>query len=167
MSRIEELLKKKSDAIENRKDKTIQIETDRQTSESVKMKQNALDEELKRKELEEEGFKKKDALEEELKRKELEKEKQKEFERISTIKRRKKAVKDAVVKNARSYGFVGLTIGAVIGFGKGCVSYGDNYIGSGGNFSEPFRYILPNALILCIIGVVIGILVGIYKGQNS
>ena len=156
MSRIEELLKKKSDAIENRKDKTIQIETDRQTSESVKMKQNALEEELKRK-----------ALDEELKRKELEKEKLKEFERISTIKKRKKAVRDAVVKNARSYGFVGLTIGAVIGFGKGCVSYGDHYVGSGGNFSEPFRYILPNALVLCLIGVVIGILVGIYKGQNS
>lgn len=156
MNRLDEILKRKNDEIENRKKVTIQTEMNRQASEFAKMKQTELDEEFKR-----------EALKEELKIKEIEKEKNQELERIRAVERRKKAIIKAVVKNVQSYGFVGLIIGAVIGFGKGCISYGDNYVGTGDHFLEPFRYIIPNALIICLIGVFVGIFVGISKGQNN
>ena len=147
MSKIDEILKRKNDEIENRKNKTIKTEINRQASEKIKQKE----------------------FDEELRRKEIEKEKRKEFENIEAIKRRKKAISKGVIENAQSYGFIGLIIGAVIGFGKGCVSYSNSAVTSSGYkpFLEPFRYIIPNALIICLIAIVIGVLVGINKGQNN
>lgn len=147
MSKIDEILKRKNDEIENRKNKTIKTEMSRQVSEKIKQKE----------------------FEEELRRKEIEKEKRKEIENIEAIKRRKKAISKAVIEDAQSYGFIGLIIGAVIGFGKGCVSYGNSYVSFSDRsiFLEPFRYIIPNALIIGFIGVIIGVLVGMNKGQNS
>lgn len=72
-----------------------------------------------------------------------------------------------LIRNTFTFGLSGALIGAILGFGKGCKSYGDHYVGSGDHFSEPFIYILPNALTVCIIGAVIGIIVGYIKGQKQ
>ncbi len=147
MNKLDEILKRKKEEIENRENKAAERGINRIVSEKIKQKE----------------------LEEELKRKETEKIKLKELERIETINRRKKAILKAATENALSYGLIGLIIGAVLGFGKGCVSYSNSAITSTGYkpFLEPFRYILGTALIIGIIGVIIGILVGISKGQNS
>lgn len=147
MSKIDEILKRKNEEIENRKNQTIKTEINRHADEKIKQKE----------------------FEEELKRKDIEKERLKELESIETNKRRKEAILNVIGNNVLSYGFIGLLIGAVIGFGKGCVRY--NYvppsIDGGDSFFVPFRYIIPNALIICFIGVIIGVLVGIFKGQNE
>jgi len=128
---------------------------------------NKLDEILYRKsiELETQENELKQKAEKEFRRKEIEKLKQKDQDRIA----KNKAIVDSAKDNALSYGLIGLVIGAVIGFGKGCVSYSNSAITSSGYkpFLEPFRYIIPNALIICLVGVIIGILVGINKGQNN
>jgi ElaB/YqjD/DUF883 family membrane-anchored ribosome-binding protein len=116
-------------------------------------------------ELESQENEQKQKAEKELKRKEIEKLKQKEQNKIA----KNKAIINSAKDNALSYGLIGLVIGAVIGFGKGCVSYGNSYVSFSDRsiFLEPFRYIIPNALIIGFVGVVIGILVGINKGQNN
>jgi hypothetical protein len=107
----------------------------------------------------------KQELDEEMKRIETERIRIKELERISTASRRRKETIKLTFENALIYGFIGLIIGAVFGFGKGCISYEieDLYNKS---FWEPFVYIPGNALTIGIIGVVIGFFIGISKGQN-
>lgn len=116
-------------------------------------------------ELESQENEQKHKVEKELKKKEIEKLKQKEQKKIA----KNKAIINSAKDNALSYGLIGLVIGAVIGLGKGCVSYSNSAITSSGYkpFLEPFRYIIPNALIICLVGIIIGILVGINKGQNN
>lgn len=147
MKKLDEILYKKS----------IELET-----KENKLKQESEEKELKKIEAEKIRQKK---IRDELKIKEANKIKQNEIERNA----KKKAILNSASENAFSYGLIGLVIGAVIGFGKGCVSYSNSAITSSGYkpFLEPFRYIIPNALIICLIGVIIGILVGINKGQNS
>lgn len=60
-------------------------------------------------------------------------------------------------------GLVGLLLGAIIGFGKGCV----NWTHSQRSLSEPFIYIPETALIVCIVGASIGFVVGAIIGQNK
>jgi len=157
MKKLDEILYKKS----------IELET-----KENKLKKEAEEKELKRIEVEEKELKRIEAeeirqreIKEELRRKEAEKIKQNEIKRIA----KKKAILNSAAKNAFSYGKIGLIIGAVIGFVKGCDSYSNSAITSSGYkpFLELLRYIIPNALIICLVGVIIGILIGINKGQNT
>ncbi len=147
MKKLDEILNKKRIELENIENEFVKKAED--------FKQKKLKEELLRK----------DKLKEELLRKEsnkLEQDKLAKFSKKNTIKR-------FALDNAYSYGFKALIIGAVIGFIKGCSRYSNSNITSSGYkpFLEPFRYIIPNALIIGLFGVVIGILVGIKKGQNN
>lgn len=62
---------------------------------------------------------------------------------------------------------IGVVIGAIIGFGKGCIRY--DYvppsIDGGDSFYVPFRYILPNMFSFGIIGTIIGLVVGLIEGS--
>lgn len=147
MNKLDDILKSKNEEIKIRANEAAEREINRKAAEIIRQKE----------------------LDGELKRKEIEKIKSKELERISTASRRKKETVKSAFENAQIYGFIGLIIGAVFGFGKGCISYGDSAPTASGYkpFLEPFIYIPGNALIIGIIGVLIGILVGINKGQNS
>lgn len=147
MNKLDEILKSKNQKLEIRAKEAADREINRKATE--KFRQTELDEALKRKE--------------------IEKVKSRELERISTANRRKKEIVKSAFENAQVYGFIGLICGAVFGFGKGCISYGDSAPTASGykSFLEPFIYIPGNALFVGIIGVIIGILVGINKGQNS
>lgn len=76
---------------------------------------------------------------------------------------RNKASVQYAFEGGASSGLFGLLLGAIIGFGKGCV----NYVPSHGSLSEPFVYIPETALTVCIIGAVFGIVVGVIVGQNK
>ena len=147
MNKLDEILKRKNEEIEIRESKVADSEANRNEIEKTKQK----------------------VLEEEFQIKEAQKIRSKLLESEETIRKRKRATGNAVVENAKTYGLIGLIIGAIIGFGKGCIKY--QYvppsIDSGDSFFVPFRDIPTNAIILCLVGLVIGILVGINKGQNT
>lgn len=146
MKKLDKILNKKRVELES-KEKLLQkrIEVKRLKSEAIK---KTSEEELQRK----------------FEIKEADKLRQKELER----KYKKKKIIKAANENAFSYGLVGLIVGAVLGMGKGCVNYGNSPITSTGykSFSALFRFIIPDALITCFIGIIIGIIVGVSKGEN-
>ena len=114
-----------------------------------------LNEKIKERETKEKDFQ--ERTESESRRKEKEYFERKEFERIT---RNKASVKFAF-NDALIYGLIGTIIGAILGFGKGCV----NYHPGNSPLSEPFWYIPERALTVCIIGVIIGVFIGIIRGQ--
>lgn len=79
------------------------------------------------------------------------------------IKQRAKNISSVmnVFGGGASGGFLGLLLGAIIGFGKGCANY------SPYNGSSPFTYIPTAALTVCIIGAVLGAVVGAISAQSE